>query len=121
MSNPEPPSALAVAGKSLWSDVVSKYALRADELAILENACRAADMITRVEAAWTEDGCPMYTKGSMGQLVEHPAPKGIRSWQTTMDASLARLKLPDDPAGEKPNQQRDAAQSRWAAAHGASA
>jgi hypothetical protein len=120
MSNPDAPTTLADAGKALWDTVASKYVLRADELAVLENACRAADMIVRVESAWAEEGCPMYTKGSMGQLVEHPAPKGIRAWQTTMDAALARLKLPDDPSGAKPNQQRAAAQSRWAQ-HGAGA
>lgn len=113
------PKSLAAAGKALWSEVTSKYTLRADELAVLTNACRASDMIASVEKAWADEGQPMYTKGSMGQLVEHPAPKGIRAWQTTMDAALARLKLPDEPGNEKPNQQRSAAQSRWAVSRGA--
>lgn len=117
MSKPKPPATLSTAGKSLWSDVVAKYDLRADELAVLHGACRATDMIASLEEMW--DGEP-YTKGSMGQLVEHPAPKGIRAWQAALDAALARLKLPDDAVGAGANQQRSAAQSRWAS-HGAGA
>jgi hypothetical protein len=112
MNEPAPES-LGSAGASKWSAIVKDYDLRADELAILENACRAADMISGVEKVWSDEGRPMYTKGSMGQLVEHPAPKGIRAWQTTMDTALARLKLPDLDGGEDVNQNRDAANASW--------
>ena len=118
MSNATPPRGLGAAGESLWTAHVTKYDLRVDELAVLHGACRAADMVVKFEDDWASGDCPIYTKGSMGQLVEHPASKGIRSWQQAQDTALARLKLPDDPAGEKPNQQRDAANSRWAQAHG---
>ena len=114
------PPGLNKAGAVMWREIVKKYDLRADELAILSSACRAADMIAAIEAAWEADGRPMYTKGSMGQLVEHPAPKGIRAWQAAQDAALTRLKLPDDGVGGAANQQRSAAQSRWAR-HGAGA
>ena len=117
MSKPLPPGALSDAGTALWVAVVDKYDLRVDELAVLEGACRAADMVAGLRSVWNDEGRPMYTTGSMGQLVEHPAPKGIRTWQAAMDAALARLKLPDEQGGGA-NQQRDAAQSRWAQAHG---
>lgn len=120
MSKPKPPTSLADAGKALWDAVVAKYDLRADELAILASAGRAADMVANYEAMWAEEGCPPYTKGSMGQLVEHPAPKGIRAWQAAHDTALARLKLPDEAGAASANQQRGAAQSRWAQ-HGAGA
>jgi hypothetical protein len=109
-----PPATLADAGKALWAKVVAKYDLRVDELAILEGACRAADMVASLGDVWAEEGRPMYTKGSMGQLVEHPAPKGIRTWQAAHDAAMARLKLPDEPSGAvNTNPARAAAASRW--------
>lgn len=120
--HPVAPDSLGEPGVALWDSIAGKYELRPDELAILEGASRAADMVAHLERAWSDEGCPMYTKGSMGQLVEHPAPKGIRSWQAAQDSALARLKLPDDPtAGAPANQQRSAAQTRWAQTHGAGA
>jgi hypothetical protein len=118
-SKPKPPVTLSAAGKALWVDVVAKYDLRADELAVLTGACRAADMAASIESVWGEEGRPLYTKGSMGQLVEHPAPKGIRAWQAALDQALARLKLPDDATSGAvtTNPARAAAASRWK--HGA--
>lgn len=112
MSKPKAPESLSSAGRSLWDKHVAKYDLRPDELAILTGACRAADMIATLEETW--DGEP-YTKGSMGQLVEHPAPKAIRAWQAAHDTALARLKLPDDatPGAATTNPARAAAESRW--------
>lgn len=112
MRKPKAPATLEAAGKALWVEVVEKYTLRADELAVLEGACRARDMIATLTDVW--DGDP-WTKGSMGQLVEHPAPKAMRAWQAAHDAALARLKLPDDAtAGEtSTNPARAAAATRW--------
>lgn len=122
MSKPKPPASLTTVGKELWSAVVAKYDLRPDELAILHGACRAADMVARLEAAWADEGYPLETTGSMGQDIEHPKPKSIRAWQAALDGAMARLKLPEDAtaAGES-NQNRSAANSRWAQAHGAGA
>ena len=111
--NENPPDSLDTHGSALWRKIVEAYDLRPDELAVLESACVASDMVARVEAAWIEDGRPMYSKGSMGQLVEHPAPKGVRAWQAAKDAALARLKLPDLDAGVGANQNRDAANASW--------
>lgn len=118
------PSHLGAAGTTLWNGVASKYTLRPDELARLEDACRLTDMIEALSAAWAEDGKPMTTKGSMGQLVIHPLIDKLADHRMKRAALLAGLKLPDDPSvegGARTNQQREAAQSRWAAAHGAGA
>jgi hypothetical protein len=40
-----PPEGLGSAGRKVWTDISSKYALRPDELATLEDACRITDMI----------------------------------------------------------------------------
>ena len=118
MSSPKSPSTLGSEGKKLWSEIVGKYVLRADELRTLEDACASSDMLADLHREWVELGRPYITKGSMGQEVEHPLIGSIDKQRKTRQAFIRQLKLPDDPAGEKPNQQRDAANSRWAQAHG---
>jgi hypothetical protein len=118
---PKPPVALAAPGKTLWCEVVEKYDLRADELVALEFACSARDMESEFRKAWTDLGRPYMSRGSMGQEVEHPLIGSIAKQAKACDTFLRQLKLPDDSGGERPNQHRAAAQSRWAAEHGKSA
>lgn len=118
MSNEPCPDGLAKAGSALWVAVVSKYTLRVDELAVLEAACKTADKVAMLEDAWVELGRPYMTRGSMGQDVIHPLIGEQRTQNAALAALLGKLKLPDDGAVGLPNQQRDAAQSRWAAEHG---
>jgi hypothetical protein len=123
MAKIKPPESLASEGQRVWKAVTSKYDLRADELVTLEDACAASDMIAALSDAWAEDGKPPTTKGSMGQQVIHPLIGEIRTQRAARNALFRQLKLPDDAAsgsGES-NQQRAAAQSRWAAAHGSGA
>jgi hypothetical protein len=120
MSNPAAPSTLADTGQALWTEVCAKYTLRADELRTLEDACAASDMLAEFQKAWHEMGRPLMSKGSMGQEVEHPLIGSIDKQRKARQAFLKQLGLPDDPSGAKPNQQRAAAQSRWAQ-HGAGA
>ena len=115
------PDGLKAQGSALWKAVTGKYELRADELVTLEDACRLSDMIAALSDAWAEDGQPMTTKGSMGQLVIHPLIDKLADHRMKRTALLSKLKLPDEAGGEKPNQQRSAAQSRWATAHGTGA
>lgn len=121
MAKIDPPEHLGTAGTSLWVAIVDTYDLRADELRCLEDACAASDMLADFEQAWRELGRPYISRGSMGQEVEHPLIGSIDKHRKTRQMFLRQLKLPDEPRGEKPNQQRSAAQSRWAAAHGAGA
>ncbi len=123
MNKPVAPKGLSESGAKLWREVVGKYDLRADELVVLEGACRATDRIVTMEA---ERGDRVTATGSMGQIVVHPLVAEIRAHEAQVASLLARLKLPDESgaAGEqepRSTQARAAAQSRWAAAHGASA
>lgn len=118
MPTVKPPSTLSAAGKALWKSVTSKYVLRPDEAAILEDACAAADVIAALDAAWDEDGRPMTTKGSMGQLVIHPLIGEIRQQRAFRDQALARLKFSDDEApaagvDDVTSKARKAAVARW--------
>lgn len=114
MSKPNPPAMLAEAGSALWNEILAKYELRADELRTLEDACAASDMLADFTKAWQEMGRPLVSKGSMGQEVEHPLIGSIDKQRKARQQFIKQLNLPDDPAGERPNQQRSAAQSRWA-------
>lgn len=110
----KPPTSLGDAGKVVWKAITAKYEFRPDELITLTDYCGFADDIAEITAEWEALGRPWTTKGSMGQLVDHPLPKR-RDDLRMKRATLARqLKLPDDAAGMESNQQRDAANSSWA-------
>lgn len=117
MSKPKPPETLQDAGTALWLEVVKKYDLRSDELRTLEDACAASDMLAEFTRGWIELGRPYMSRGSMGQEVEHPLIGSIDKQRKARQAFLRQLKLPDE-SGVRPNQARDAANSRWSAEHG---
>ena len=105
-------------GKRTWEDVTNKYELRFDELDILEDICREVDLINVLEKELK--GAPLMLKGSQGQDVVNPIVTELRQHRATKRSLWAALKLPDDDSGMESNQQRDAAQSRWASAYGQS-
>lgn len=108
------PKDLGKGGRRVWRSVTSKYELRVDELVLLEDACRITDMIDSLDEAWADDGRPMTTRGSMGQLVIHPLIGEIRAQRMARNALWRQMKLPDDPTGEAPtNQNRSAANASW--------
>lgn len=119
MSAPKRPADLGREGKRLWKSIAGgQYVLRPDELSTLEDACRLSDMIATLTADWIERDRPSMTTGSMGQEIIHPLVDKIADHRMKRATLLGRLKLPDEQNGAKSNQQRDAAQSRWASAHG---
>lgn len=114
MSKPKPPVSLEATGVTLWRDVVAKYDLRVDELAVLEAACKTADMIATLDKEWIALGRPFITRGSMGQDVIHPLIGERRTQQSALAALFRQLKLPDEVSGQvATNPARAAAASRW--------
>lgn len=104
------------AGELLRGKIAGSYELRADESAVLDSACAVADVIAELEAAWSEDGRPMTTRGSMGQLVIHPLIGEIRAQRAAQARLLAQLKLPDEsvaPVEDASSKARRAAVARW--------
>lgn len=110
------PKGLETKGKRLWRETVGKYELRADELDTLEDICREADLIVRLEGEL--EGAELIVKGSQGQDVANPIISEVRQHRATKKSLWASLKLPDESGAAAGNQQREAAQSRWAAAYG---
>jgi hypothetical protein len=118
MSKAEAPNTLSDAGKTLWRKVVPAYTLRVDELAVLEAACKTADMIATLDKEWVALGRPFLTRGSMGQDVIHPLIGELRAQHSQLAKLLGILKLPDEVTGAVgTNPARAAAATRWK--HGA--
>ena len=115
MPKQKSPEGLDASGSALWARITAKYALRVDELRILEDACREADLIDVLSVALTESS--PITKGSQGQPVVNPLVPEIRQHRSTLSTLLGKLKLPDDEtsdsAGRVSAQARSAANARW--------
>jgi hypothetical protein len=116
---PVKPKDLKPAGAKLWRLISdpAKYELRPDELRILEDACREADLIDEIQRQLA--GEPFMVTGSQGQDVIHPLIPELRQHRATLTSMLLKLKLPDDEPTVKSEASprsvgaRNAANARW--------
>jgi phage terminase small subunit len=114
------PSGLGKAGRALWNRVAdpTAYELRPDELLLLEQCCRSADLIARMEAEAAAAG--LTTAGSTGQVVINPVVAELRLQKVALARLLFQLGLPDDADGgvslehARSTLARKAALARWA-------
>lgn len=115
MAKPATPTRLGTKARTLWTSITTTYDLRADELRILEDACREVDLIERLEKEMGKQ--PLTVKGSMGQTVAHPLVQEIRQHRGTVKSLLGALDLPEDDGDSKPASRstsaRAAAEARW--------
>lgn len=120
MSTPKAPTKLGKYGRELWKSVIEHdppYELRPDEIRVLADACREADLIAKLEEAQAE--APLTAKGSQGQVVISPFISELRQHRTVLSQLLKSLKLPDSDAGSQrksahsSDQARAAARARW--------
>lgn len=95
---PKYPAPTGLTKSKLWSGITDKYDLRPDELRVLEEACREADLIDSMVVGMRAR--PLMVKGSMGQPTVNPLLSEIRLHRQTLAALMRQLDLPDDPAGE---------------------
>ena len=109
------PAGLGKAGRAQWSSIAGAYKLRPDEFSVLEDVCRTTDMLTALTEAWVEDGSPMTTSGSMGQLVIHPLIPEIDKHRKSRAGFFRQLHLPDGDEVPAANQHRSAAVAKWSA------
>lgn len=123
MSAPSTPDGLGSAGAALWSSIVPAYDLRPDEMRLLLDACREADIVQRLEDGLSESD--LMVTGSQGQRVINPLVQEVRQHRTVLATLLKALKLPDSPAGAKQKANaaseaaRAAARARWGAGRSA--
>jgi hypothetical protein len=116
---PRPPRDLDVAGKALWRRMHAAYeGFEEWETAILEQACRHADVISDLEHAYAEVG--LVVQGSQGQPRLNQVVTELRLARSSFAAILGKLNLPsshDDETGAsetaRQRSARRAAERRW--------
>lgn len=119
---PRQPAGLGESGRELWNSVALTYDLRPDEVRMLADACREADIVERLEMELMDS--PLMVKGSMGQLTASPLVSEVRQHRTVLAGLLSKLKLPDTPAGSERKRAvasenaRTAARARWGTGSG---
>jgi hypothetical protein len=116
MSAQSLPSGLRAAGKRLWAAVAESFVLNPGEFAMLEQACRTADELDRLERA-VRALPDLVTTGSTGQLKPHPLLAEVRAHRLLLERLTTALNLPDEDeeSGLRPGQRhaQRAAQGRW--------
>lgn len=110
---PSAPQGLRPGGAKLWRDVVGTYDLRPDELRVLAEACREADLIDALAAELR--GGALLISGSQGQRVINPLVSEVRQHRGVLAGLLRQLRLPDDAdtSEARSTQARAAANARW--------
>lgn len=93
MAPPRTPAGLSTAGRRLWRMVIAAYELRVDELRVLEDAAREADVVARIEAALTAE--PLLVVGSTGQTRPNGLLTELRGHRALLATLLRQLDLPD--------------------------
>lgn len=112
------PKGLGEHARRTWRSITKRYELRADELRMLEDACRTIDIIDRMQARLDDPNTALVVKGSTGQSVANPLVQEIRQQRAVLKGLFAALKLSEvdeapAAAGERSASARDAATARW--------
>lgn len=108
------PPDLGPAGLALWESLTSDYEFRADELRVLEDACREVDLIERMREE--ADKLPLMVQGSQGQPVASPLVQELRQHRALLARLLGSLRISDvdDESGPDMSEfARYAARKRW--------
>jgi hypothetical protein len=117
MATPKPPRNLGDRGRELWDSVIPTYQLKADEIQILIDACREADLIERLHDALVNGD--LISSGYNGQDVPAPTLSEIRQHRALLNTLLKALKLPESAASaarkkaETSEKARLAVRARW--------
>jgi hypothetical protein len=113
------PDGLGASGAALWRWVTRVYELSPSEVLTLEQCCRQADLIARLDAELA--AAPVVVEGSMGQPKTHPLVAAVAEARRTLDTLQRSLALPmpdEDQGHRRAPQQVAAAQARWRAQRG---
>lgn len=113
MDVPAAPDDLGAAGRRLWDGVHQADAglvlvFRADELALLAEACHLADDLEAIRGELR--GRPLLTEGSKGQEVADPLRAELHRTSQRLESLLRSLRIPDEVSGAG----SELARRRWA-------
>jgi hypothetical protein len=94
---PRSPAGLKARGKQLWRDILLVYEFpeAPEKVAILEEACRTADVVKRLQAV-VDGAAEIRVKGSQGQPVAMPELMELRQYRALLVQLLKALGCPDD-------------------------
>ncbi|WP_420879817.1 hypothetical protein [Rhodococcus sp. (in: high G+C Gram-positive bacteria)] len=94
---PRSPKGLFPRGKQLWRELheVYDFADAPERRAILEEACRTADVVKRLQAV-VDAADDLRVRGSQGQPVAMPELQELRQYRAQMAQLLKALSCPDD-------------------------
>lgn len=88
-----PPAGLSAAARKLWTATTTEYDLAEHELALLEKACRTADIVSTLESIVEKEGAVVSSpQGSKA----HPALVEGRQQRLAFARLVAALRIPDD-------------------------
>jgi hypothetical protein len=115
MAAPKAPAGLDARGRRLWRDVLSGYPELAEkpaELVLLEEACRGADRLERLDEilrgdaeVWTRIRLPRDgDEDHPLTLIIDGALSEARQQQNQLKQLVAALRLPDEQTGKRPQQ-----------------
>ena len=120
MSAPRAPQGLGAAGRALWRRLhADGLTYRADEVEVLREAARTADVVARLEEALVD--VDVIVPGSRGQDALHPAVAELRLQRQLLAQLLGKLDVPEEAEaleGEwdglsATDRARKAARARW--------
>ncbi len=97
-AKPKVPTGTQASGRRLWRSVVDDYELEEHELALLREAVRTVDLLTKLDAKVRAEGPLVATQD--GQRA-HPAAVEARQQRITLARLLAALRLPSGAEGDQ--------------------
>jgi hypothetical protein len=110
------PMGLKGPGRRLWTESTELYTYNPGEMMILEQACRSADRLARLEKIEAELTNPVL-HGSRGGVSVHPVMEEIRRETVLLSRLLEQIRPPEDTSefGARAASKRaqKAAEARW--------
>lgn len=103
------PSGLATKGRKLWKEILELHDLGPAEIVILEEACRIADRLDKLNAALGDElgdwlNLRLNDDGTEIRVVVDGALSEARQQANVLKQLVAALRLPDEATGKRPQQ-----------------
>jgi hypothetical protein len=94
---PKSPAGLKPRGRQVWRQLHAVYSFddAPEKLVILEEACRTADLVVRLQAI-VDNASDLRVNGSQGQPVAMPEIPELRQYRALLTSLMRALTLPGD-------------------------